>query len=157
MISQFEIYLTVENIYLWSNIGILPFWLLMIFIPNSKFTRVLINSIIAPLLIASAYVYVLYKAMLLDEEVLSIFSLYFDLENLYTIFATESFLLIFWLHFMAINLFLGSWVAIDGAKYSIPKSFTAIILILIYFTGPLGLILYWFIRVFYSKKLGFHD
>jgi len=157
MISQFEIYLTVENIYLWSNIGILPFWLLMIFIPNSKFTRVLINSIIAPLLIASAYVYVLYKAMLLDEEVLSIFSLYFDLENLYTIFATESFLLIFWLHFMAINLFLGSWVAIDGAKYSIPKIFTAIILILIYFTGPLGLILYWFIRVFYSKKLGFHD
>ena len=157
MISQFEIYLTVENIYLWSNIGVLPFWLLMIFLPNSKLTSILINSIIAPLLITSAYVYVLYKAVLLDEHILDIFNLYLDLENLYTVFATESFLLIFWLHFLAVNLFLGSWISKDGTKYSIPKSFTAIILILIYFTGPLGLILYWFIRVFYSKKLGFHD
>ena len=157
MISQFEIYLTVENIYFWSNISVLSLWLLMIFIPNSKITRILTNSIIIPLLIASAYVYILYKAIQLDEQILDIFNLYLDLENLYTVFATESFLLIFWLHFLAINLFLGSWVSRDGAKYSVPKSFTGVILILIYFTGPLGLILYWFVRVFYSKKLGFHD
>jgi len=157
MISQFEIYLTVENIYFWSNIGVLPLWLLMIFIPNSKITRLLTNSIIIPLLITSAYVYVLNKAIQLDEQVLDIFNLYLDLENLYTVFATESFLLIFWLHFLATNLFLGSWVSRDRVKYSVPKSFTAVILILVYFTGPLGLILYWFIRVFYSKKLGFHD
>jgi len=157
MISQFEIYLTVENIYFWSNIGVLPLWLLMIFIPNSKITRVLTNSIIIPLLIASAYVYVLNKAIKLDEQILDIFNLYLDLENLYTVFATESFLLIFWLHFLAMNLFLGSWISRDGVKYSVPKSFTAVILILIYFTGPLGLILYWFVRIFYSKKLGFHD
>ena len=157
MISQFEIYLTVENIYFWSNIAVLPLWLLMIFIPNSKITRILTNSIIIPLLIASAYVYVLNKAIQLDEQILDIFNLYLDLENLYTVFATESFLLIFWLHFLAMNLFLGSWVTRDGAKYSIPKSFTGVILILIYFTGPLGLVLYWFVRVFYSRKLGFHD
>ena len=30
-------------------------------------------------------------------------------------------------------------------------------LILIYFTGPVGLVLFWIIRVFYAKKLGFHD
>ena len=102
MISQFEIYLTIENIYFWSNIGVLPFWLLMIFVPNSKITRVLINSIITPLLIASAYVYVLYIAIQLDEQILDIFNLYLDLENLYTVFATESFLLIFWLHFLAL-------------------------------------------------------
>ena len=28
---------------------------------------------------------------------------------------------------------------------------------LVYFTGPLGLVLYWIIRVFYAKRLGFHD
>jgi hypothetical protein len=32
-----------------------------------------------------------------------------------------------------------------------------ITLILVYFTGPLGLVLYWLIRVFYAKRLSFHD
>ena len=31
------------------------------------------------------------------------------------------------------------------------------ILILVYFTGPFGLVLYWLVRIFYSKKLAFHD
>ena len=28
---------------------------------------------------------------------------------------------------------------------------------LIYFTGPIGLVVYWVIRIFFAKKLGFHD
>ena len=28
---------------------------------------------------------------------------------------------------------------------------------LIYLTGPLGIVLYWFIRIFFSKKIGIHD
>ena len=157
MISEFEIYLTVENIYFWSNIGILPFWLLLIFLPNSKFTRILTNSIIIPLILASTYSYVIYKSILLDEQVFDVFNLYQDLESLYTIFATESFLLVFWLHFLAFNIFLGSWISIDASKYLIPKYFTGIILIFVYLIGPIGLVLYWFIRIFYSKKLAFHD
>ena len=157
MISELEIYLTVENIYFWSNIGILPFWLLIIFIPNSKFTRILTNSIIIPLILASAYSFIIYKAILLDEKILEIFNLYASLDNLYTIFATESFLLVFWLHFLALNIFLGSWISIDAIKHSVPKIFTGIVLIIVYFAGPLGLVLYWFVRIFYSKKLAFHD
>ena len=157
MISQFEIYLTVENIYFWSNIAVLPFWLLLIFIPNSKITLILNNSIIIPLILASAYVYIIYKSFLMDENILNIFNLYLNLEHLYTIFATESFLLIFWLHFLAINLFLGSWISRDRIKYSLPKFFTGVILLIVYFAGPVGLVLYWFVRIFYSKKLSFHD
>ena len=157
MITEFEIYLTVENIYFWSNIGVLPFWLLLIFLPGSKFTRILTNSIIIPLVLASAYSYVIYKAILLDEQFLDILNLYSSLEGLYTILATESFLLVFWLHFLALNIFLGSWISADGFKYLIPKYFTGIILIVVYFIGPFGLVLYWFVRIFYSKKIAFHD
>ena len=83
--------------------------------------------------------------------------LYLSLDNLYTVFATESFLLIFWIHFLALNLFLGSWVSRDGIKYNMSRSVITTPLILIYFTGPLGLVLYWLLRVFYAKRLGFHD
>ena len=157
MLIQFQEYLTFENIYMWMSFGILPFWVMLIIIPNSKFTTFFINSVILPLILSTAYIYVIYQAILLEEPILDIFKIYFSLENLYTLFATESFLLIFWLHFLAINLFLGSWISRDGVKYNMTRSLVFLPLILVYFTGPLGLVLYWIIRVFYAKKLGFHD
>ena len=157
MLIQFQGYLTFETIYLWTNFGILPFWLMLIFIPNSKITQIFVNSVILPLILATAYLYTIYQTILLDEPIFDVFKLYLSLDNLYTIFATESFLLVFWLHFLALNLFLGSWVSREGVKYSMPRGLVFIPLILIYFSGPVGLVLYWFIRVFYAKKLGFHD
>jgi len=157
MLIQFQDYLTLENIYLWTNFGVLPFWFLLVIIPNSKITQLFVNSIILPLILAITYVYVFYLAILLDEPIFDVLKLYLSLDNLYTIFATENFLLVFWIHFLALNLFLGSWVSRDGIKYNIPKKLVAIPLITVYFTGPLGLVLYWMFRVFYAKKLGLHD
>ena len=154
---QFQNYLTFEYIYLWTNFGILPFWLMLIIIPSSKFTQFFVNSVILPLILSITYIYIIYQAILLDEPIVDIFKLYLSLDNLYTIFATESFLLIFWLHFLTLNLFLGSWISRDGVKYNMPRGLVFIPLILVYFTGPLGLVFYWIIRVFYAKKLGFHD
>ena len=105
MLIQFQEYLTFENIYLWINFGILPFWFMLIFIPNSKISQILINSVILPLILACTYCYAIYQTILLDEPIFEVFKLYLSLDNLYTIFATESFLLIFWLHFLALNIF----------------------------------------------------
>ena len=157
MLIQFQDYLTLENIYLWTNFGVLPFWFLLVMIPNSKITQLFVNSIILPLILAITYVYVFYLAILLDEPIFDVLKLYLSLDNLYTIFATENFLLAFWIHFLALNLFLGSWVSRDGIKYNIPRKLVAFPLITVYFTGPLGLVLYWLLRVFYAKKLGLHD
>ena len=157
MLIHLQDYLSFENIYLWTNFGILPFWLMLIIIPNSKFTQFFVNSIILPLILSAIYIYIVYQATLINEPIFDILKIYLNLDNLYTIFATESFLLIFWLHFLALNLFLGSWISRDGVKYNIPRGLVSVPLILVYFTGPLGLVLYWIVRVFYAKKLGFHD
>ena len=157
MLTQFGNYLTFDNIYLWTNFGVLPFWIMLIFFPNARITQIFVNSIILPLILAAAYVYSFYQAFLLDEPLSDIFRIYLSLDDLYAIFATESFLLIFWLHFVALNLFLGSWVSREGVKYNVSRGLIFIPLILIYFTGPLGLALYWLIRIFYAKKLGLHD
>ena len=157
MLIQFQDYLSFENIYLWVNLGILPFWLMLIIIPNSKFTQIFVNSIVLPLILSAAYVYLIYQTILLDGSLLNVFKLYLSLDDLYTVFATETFLLIFWIHFLALNLFLGCWVSRDAIKYNISRGLVFIPLILIYFTGPLGLVLYWLFRIFYAKRLGFHD
>ena len=157
MLMELEAYSTLENIYLWSNFFVMPFWLLLVLIPNSRVTQIFVNSVILPLILATAYVYTIYQIVLLEEPIFDVFKLYLSLDHLYTVFAAESFLLVFWLHFLALNLFLGSWVARDGVKYYMPRKLIFIPLVLIFFTGPIGLVLYWLIRIFYSKKLGFHD
>ena len=157
MLIQFQEYLTFENIYLWINFCILPFWLMIIVIPDSKITRILVNSIIIPLILSGLYINIVYQGIILDISFLDFFEIYLGLDNLYTIFATETFLLIFWIHFIALNLFLGSWISRDAVKYSMSRTLVFIPLILVYLTGPIGLVLYWIIRVFYAKKLGFHD
>ena len=106
MLNEFQNYLSFEVIYFWSNLGILPFWLMIIFIPNLRITQILVNSIIIPLILATAYCYVIYQGILLgDNFFFENFSLYLGLDNLYTLFSIENFLLIFWLHFLALNIF----------------------------------------------------
>ena len=157
MLIQFQEYLTFENVYLWVNFAILPFWLMLIFLPNIKITQILLNSIILPLILSATYVYVIYQSILVDNSIVNILKLYTGIDNLYIAFEEKSLLLVFWLHFLAINIFLGTWVSRDAIKYNIPRKITFIPLILIYFSGPLGLVLYWLFRVFYARRLGFHD
>ena len=156
MINNFEAYLTNENIYLIANWGVLPFWLMIATIPNRPITKFLVHSIIAPLLLAIAYSFIAYK-IYLDGNIFEGFNLYFGLENLYIVYSEENFLLIFWLHFLSISFFVGSWMAKDGQKYFIPKGLMFILLTVTYFTGPVGVFFYWFIRIFYAKKISFND
>ena len=156
MINNIEPYITNENIYLIANFGVLPLWLMLLIIPNHKLTKIFVQSIVAPFLLAAAYIFIGYK-IYLDGNIFTSFNLYFGLENLYTIFSDESFLLIFWIHFLSISLFVRSWIVRDSSKYFMPKIITFISLVLTYFAGPVGLVFYWIFRIFFSKKIGFND
>mgnify|MGYP006105656013 CR=1 FL=1 len=156
MINNIEIFLTFENIYLLANWGVLPFWLMLLVAPNHGLTKFFVHSIIAPLLLASAYIFITYK-IYLSGEIFEAFSLYLSLENLYALFSDEAFLLIFWLHFLSISLFIGAWIARDSHKYFIPRIVSVLSLVTTYFMGPVGLVVYWFFRIFFSKKIDFND
>ena len=156
MINNLEEYFTLENIFLLSNWGVLPFWLLLLFAPNSSLTRFFVHSIIIPFLLGSAYLFVAYQ-IYIKGNFFDGFGLYLGIENLYAIFSDENFLLVFWLHFLSTSLFLGSWIARDSQKYLVPRFFSVISLILTYFTGPIGLTIYWFIRIFFARKISFND
>jgi len=137
MINNLISFLTYENIYLIANWGVIPFWLLLIFFPNHKLTSFFTQSVIAPLLLAIGYAYLSYT-IYLEENLLDGFELYNGLDGLYSMFANEVLLLIFWLHFLAISLFAGAWIVRDSKRYFIPKAITIPSLILTYFAGPIG-------------------
>ena len=156
MINNLMAFLTNQNIHLFANWGVIPFWLILIFFPNNKITNFFAQSIIPPLLLAIGYSYLAYNVFL-EGNILESFELYSGLDGLYSMFANESILLIFWLHFLAISLFAGSWIVRDSGKYLVPKIISIPSLILTYFSGPIGLVFYWFFRIFFAKKISFND
>tara|TARA_Y100000590_G_scaffold16277_2_gene19643 strand:- start:1039 stop:1509 length:471 start_codon:yes stop_codon:yes gene_type:complete len=156
MIDSLLSFLTYENIYYISNIGVIPCWLLLIFSPSHIITKFFVKSVIIPILLSTAYIFISYQ-IYITENIFEVFNLYMGLDQLYTLFSNEAFLLIFWLHFLSINLFVGNWIATDSKIYLIPKFVVIFSLIITYFTGPVGLFFYWLIRVIYSKKINFYD
>ena len=156
MINNLLNLLTYENIYLITNWGVIPFWLLLIFFPNNQVTNFFTQSIIPFLLLGVGYAYLSYK-IYLENNIFDGFELYNGLDGLYSMFANEVLLLLFWLHFLALSLFMGAWIVRDSRKYLIPKIIVIPSLILTYFTGPVGLVIYWFFRIFFAKKISFND
>ena len=156
MIHNFLNFLSYENIYLIANWGVIPFWLLLIFFPHHQLTNFLTQSVVSPLLLAIGYIYLSYT-IYLEGNILDGFELYNGLDGLYSMFANEALLLIFWLHFLAVSLFAGSWIVRDSKKYFIPRIILIPSLILTYFSGPIGLVIYWFMRIFFAKKVSFDD
>ena len=156
MLNDVIAFITPENIYLVANWGVIPFWLLLILAPNHGLTNFLAQSVIAPLLLATGYSYLTYN-LYLEKNVFDGFELYSGLDGLYSMFSNEILLLIFWLHFLAISLFAGAWIIRDARRYLIPKIITIPSLILTYFSGPVGIVIYWFIRIFFAKKISFDD
>ena len=156
MLNNLLSLLTYENIYFVANWGVIPFWILLIFIPFNQITNFFVQSIIVPLLLAISYAYLSYQ-IYLEGNIFEGFELYSGLDGLYSMFANEVLLLIFWLHFLAISLFVGSWIVRDSRKYLIPKIIIIPSLILTYFAGPVGLVFYWFLRIFFAKKISFND
>ena len=156
MINDLLALVNSENIYLAANWGVIPFWLLLIFAPNHSLTNFFAQSVIAPMLLAIGYLYLSYN-LYSENNIFDGFELYSGLDGLYSMFANESLLLIFWLHFLAISLFAGSWIVRDSKRYFVPKIITIPSLILTYFTGPVGILVYWFFRIFFAKKISFND
>tara|TARA_B100001758_G_scaffold207909_1_gene189275 strand:- start:44 stop:481 length:438 start_codon:yes stop_codon:yes gene_type:complete len=144
-------------VYLWLNIGVIPFWLVLIFFPNSKLGSIFVSSIFPIFILSGTYIFVIYKSFLGSYDFVENFNLYLGIDNLSDLFSNKEFLIIFWIHFLAINLFCGSWISRDGSRLAISKYLTFFPLIVTYFIGPLGIFIYWVIRIFYAKKISLYD
>ena len=153
MIEQIYTYFTIEILYFWVNLGVLPFWLILIFFPSSNINKFFVTSILPILLLSGAYIFALYKSYLNSYDFISNFELYLSMSNLSNLFSNNLFLILFWIHFVSINLFVGGWMVRDSQKLNINKILVAFPLTITYLIGPLGVFIYWLIRIFYAKSI----
>ncbi len=157
MIEQIYTYFTIEILYFWVNLGVLPFWLILIFFPSSNINKFFVTSILPILLLSGAYIFALYKSYLNSYDFISNFELYLSMPNLSNLFSNNLFLILFWIHFVSINLFVGGWMVKDSQKLNINKILVAFPLIITYLIGPLGVFIYWLIRIFYAKSINLYE
>ena len=168
MLETIKEFFSLEMIYQFANIGVIPLWLLIILAPNSKITQGLVNNLFIPLIMALTYGYLafeqIYPSGAFDDfikkdplDVLNNFKLYLGLDELMSLMDNTLFVLIFWIHFLTISLFLGVWIANDAIKHNIHKLIVIFPLVLTYFSGPVGLFLYLFLRLLIAQKLKMHD
>ena len=97
MIEQIYSYFTTDLLYMWVNLGVLPFWLLIIFFPQSSLCRYLATSIFPVFLLSGAYVFVLYKAYLGSFDFDNNFTLYLGLSYISELFRDDYYLIIHYL------------------------------------------------------------
>ena len=157
MIEQISAFFTIEMIYLWLNLGVLPFWFILIFFPQSKICNFFVISIFPFVILGVIYIYLIYDFFVSGYNFLENFNLYLGLDELRSLLTDTSFLIIFWLHFIAINLFCGSWIVRDSQKFMMSKVLIFFPLIITYFIGPVGILIYWLIRIFFAKRISLYD
>ncbi len=157
MIEQIYAFFTIEILYFWVNLGVLPFWLLLIFFPSSNLGKYFVTSIFPFLLLGGTYIFVLYKSYLSSFDFIGNFELYLGISYLTNLFSNKLFLILFWIHFVSINLFVGGWMVKDSQKFLINKVLLAFPLIITYLIGPLGVLIYWLIRIFYAKNINLYE
>ena len=142
---------------MWINLGVLPFWFILIVFPQSHLSRIFVTSIFPFFVLSGVYIFILYKSYLIGYDFDGNFSLYLGLSELSRLFEDHLYIMIFWTHFIAINLFIGGWIVKDSQKFAINKVLMAVPLIVTYLIGPIGLFLYWIIRIFYAKRISLYE
>ncbi len=157
MIEQIYTYFTIDMLYYWVNLGVLPFWLILIFFPQSHICKYFVTSIFPIFILSATYIFILYKSYLNSYDFNNNFSLYLGIENISDLFSDKSFLIMFWIHFISINLFTGGWIVKDSQKFAVNKFLLIIPLLVTYLIGPLGLFIYWLVRIFHAKSINLYD
>jgi hypothetical protein len=157
MIEQIYTFFSLEMIYLWINLGVLPFWFVFVVFPKSQICRIFTASIFPIFILSLIYAYLLYLAYKDGYDFIQNFKLYMGLNELSNLFENQSFLILFWVHFLTINLFCGGWIVKDSQLFNMNKFLVSLPLIITYLIGPLGLTFYWLIRIFYAKRISLYD
>ena len=157
MIEQIYTYFSIEMIYLWLNIGVKPFWIVLFFFQHARLCKRFVTSIFPILIFAVIDLYLILEIYKTGFNLLDGFNLYLGLDELINLFSDQNYVILVWVHFLAINLFCGGWIVKDSQKSNMPKFLVFFPLLLTYFVGPLGIFIYWLFRIFYSKKIDLYE
>jgi hypothetical protein len=142
--------MSISQIFDGANVFVLPFWALMIFLPNWQVTRKIMSSYLPFVALAAVYLYLFINSVT-PENAQALANP--KLADIARFFTDETAAATGWIHFLVLDLFVGRWVYWEGQKTGI---WTVHSIALCLFAGPLGLlshiITYWITKTFFPGK-----
>ncbi len=138
-----------ETLYSLINLGVLPAWLLLWFMPKAQITQKFVHSGFYPVVYGTFYTVFLVQALFFgagsEEGNMT------SLAGVMALFDHPNGVLIGWTHYLVFDLFVGAWIGRDALKRDmvwyqvIPCQFFALMF------GPVGLLMYMLVRKFSGK------
>jgi hypothetical protein len=121
-----------------NNIALLG-WLILIFLPRWRWAARLICPVLIPALLSAVYAALVITQFGRGGGFSSLSSVELLFQNRYMLLAG-------WLHYLAFDLFVGSWEVRDSLRLGIKHYLVAPCLVLTFLFGPAGWLLYFFLR-----------
>lgn len=142
--------MAISQIFNIANLFVLPFWVLMIVLPNWGLTRQVMKSYLPFVALAATYLY-LFISSITPENAQALSNP--QLADIAKFFADEKAAATGWVHFLVMDLFVGRWIYWQGQNTGI---WTIHSLALCLFAGPLGLLSHiiteWIARQFSARE-----
>lgn len=131
------------------NLLVLPAWFLLVLFPKAKVTRILVHSMLWPLVMGVLYTGFLAATLFFgqaDPE-----TGFASLSGIMALFDHPNGALLGWSHYLAFDLFIGAWIGRDGQRLGIHHWAVIPCLISTWLLGPFGLLLYIGLRLVTGK------
>ncbi len=135
------------TLFSFGNTFVLLGWLFLLFLPNWKLTKPLILSAIILILA------VLYSFLILKDIGNFKPDSFSTLANVKALFQNDNALAAGWLHYLAFDLLVGTYIVNDAQKHQISRWFYTIPLPFTFMFGPLGYLIYFVIKTIKTKTL----
>jgi hypothetical protein len=143
--------MTAEQVFSIANLLAVAGWLVLIVAGRIRWVAPLVTGAILPLLFALLYSFLI--AAHWGEK----HGGFGSLAQVHALFTNDWLLLGGWVHYLAFDLFIGSWQVRDAQKHKIPHLLIIPALILTFMFGPIGLLLYCIIRLMRIRTLQFES
>jgi hypothetical protein len=143
--------MTPEALFSLASSAVLPGWLLLVFLPRWKWTTRLVTGVLLPGLLGLLYIYLIATRWVGSEGGFS------SLAEVKRLFDDPALLLAGWVHYLAFDLFVGTWEVRDAQKLGIPHLLVVPCLVLTFLFGPIGLLLYFVLRGLLRKRFLLED
>ena len=139
--------MTADALFSISNLVAGLAWLLLIVGGRLQRVADLITGAIIPLLLSVLYAGLIITVWPGAEGGFS------SIRDVRALFANDWLLVAGWVHYLAFDLFIGSWQVRDARKHGIPHLALIPGLILTFLFGPIGLLVYTTIRAWRTRTL----
>ena len=126
-------------------------WLLLVFVPRWRWTARLICPVVIPLIIALIYLWLIATTFGRTPGGFG------SLAEVSLLFQNPRALLAGWIHYLAFDLFVGSWEVRDAQRVGIHHLLVVPCLVLTFLFGPAGLLLYFILRASIRRRLAVGD